>query len=284
MEIIIVDDSPADYAEKENVRREAAALCPQVRYLSTGGNLGAPGARNAGIREARGEFIAFLDDDDEWLPEKTAKELAGFADGSVALVYGNFVRADETAGVSIPVRRTQYSGRVYDRLLESCFIGPTSIPLMRKACVEAVGGFDEEMRAAQDYDLYLRLAQKYAVRSIPDLCAVYHVHGGGRISSAAGERIAGHGRLIRKYAEDLAAQPRAWVNLYRKLIPCYRETGETGKALKTWLATVRKAPGDIRNNAIYLIRALAAPEFFLLRRYRAARIRRAKKKAEREAA
>ena len=279
-----MDDSPDDYTEKENVRREAAAVCPQARYFSTGGNLGAPGARNAGIREARGEFIAFLDDDDEWLPEKTVKELAGFTDSGVALVYGNFIRADDQNGYSVPVRREQYSGRVYGKLLESCFIGPTSIPLMRKACVEAVGGFDGGMRSAQDYDLYLRLAQRYSVAGIPDLCAVYHVHGGERISAAAGRRIAGYGRLIHKYADDLAEQPRAWVNMHRKLIPFYRESGETGLALKTWWATVRKAPGDIRNNAVFLIRALAAPESILWRRYRAARISRVRKRAERETA
>ena len=91
IQIIVVDDSPADYPEKENVCKAILKFCPQVLYISYGENCGAPAVRNAGIESAEGEFIAFLDDDDEWLPEKTEKLLEGFTNDKIALVYGRMM-------------------------------------------------------------------------------------------------------------------------------------------------------------------------------------------------
>ncbi len=77
-------------------------------------------------------------------------------------------------------------GHVYDSLLESGnFVGSTSVPMIRKACLEYVGGFDVIMRSAQDYELYLRIAKRYEVNAIKDFCVIYHVHEGARISTVS---------------------------------------------------------------------------------------------------
>ncbi len=268
IQIIVVDDSPADFPERENVRRVVRELCPQAVFLSTGGkNLGAPAARNMGIRAADGEYVAFLDDDDEWLPDKIQDQISCFTDENTALVYGGCVSIEDTKHIRQTIVREWHSGKVYEQLLKSCFIGSTSIPLMRKSCVEAVGGFDEEMRAAQDYDLYLRLTQKYEFGYTQNVCVIYHDHEGARISTDLQAKISGHERLIRKYSVDLERLPEAWVYQHRILIPIYRRNGEIRKALKTWLSTVRKRPLDIPRNIKDLLLALFKPDFFLYRLY-----------------
>ena len=262
VEIIVVDDSPADYPERENVRQAVLALCPSVCYIQHDKQRGAPAARNTGVRMAKGEFIAFLDDDDEWLPEKTEKHLAGFIHEGIALVYsGEFCR-DESLSVQYENPPKYCSGWVFEELLETNFIGSTSVPLIRKSCLEAIGGFDEEMKSAQDYDVYLRLARKYEINYVPQALIIYHIHSGKRISTTAIDKILGYERLNRKYAADLEKHPKAWVMRHRILILFYRKEGQIGQALRIWMWTVRKTPFDWSGNGKYLLIALCSPNLY----------------------
>ena len=267
IQIIVVDDSPADYPEKEDVRRIVRDLCPRALLLSTGENRGAPAARNMGIRAAEGEFIAFLDDDDEWLPEKITDQMAGFTNDHIALVYGDCIVSDDIRHIRYPCKKKCYSGTVYEPLLRSNFIFSTSIPLMRKTCLEAVGGFDEAMPSAQDYDLYLRFAQRYEIGYVPKTCVIYHIHDAARISTNLHGKILGQERLISKYSADLERFPRAWAAKCWLLVPYYRRTGNTWKALKTWFSAFRKVPFDFHANVKFFFLALFTPDFPLYRCY-----------------
>lgn len=265
IQIVVVDDSPTDYPEKENVHKTVLELCPQALYISYGENRGAPAARNAGIEAAEGEFIAFLDDDDEWLPEKTEKLLTGFVNEKTALVYGRMILSNDAENTRYVDNQKCFSGIIYEQLLEQCFIGSTSNPIMRRECVNAVGGFDPEMRSAQDYDLYLRLAKRYEVQFIDSSCLIYHIHSDERITTNNSKKLSGYKRLIMKYEADLMKYPSGWISFHRNLIPYYRRTGRVLKALRIWLSTFCKAPLDIRHNIKYFILALATPDFFLYR-------------------
>ena len=97
IEIIIVDDSPDDYP----LRKEVESMVTRhagVKYIKHAQCMGACAARNTGLRAASGEFIAYLDDDDEWLPEKTAVQLEAFTDDRIALVYCDAYEVDDTTG------------------------------------------------------------------------------------------------------------------------------------------------------------------------------------------
>lgn len=261
IQVIVVEDSPEDYPEREDVHQTVQSLCPQVIFLSTGGNHGAPVARNMGIRVSEGEYIAFLDDDDEWLPNKIADQMTCFVSEEIALSFGQFMIVEEAERFQYPGVKEWHFGSVYEPLLKTNFIGTTSVPLMRKSCVEAIAGFDEEMQSAQDYDLYLRLAQKYKIGYTRNVCAIYHMHEGTRISTDMQAKIQGHERLVRKYAADLECSPAAWASQYRILSMLYRSNGEMRKALKTWMLTVRKMPTDILRNMKWFLLALVKPDF-----------------------
>ncbi len=269
IEIIVVDDSPPDYQEREHVREAVLHTCPSVRYISHGKNMGAPAARNTGLRMAKGDYIAFLDDDDEWLPEKIENQLLGFTANKVALVYCGYIIVDEMHFYQCLPKMKYISGDVFDVLLqESNFIGTTSIPLMKKACLDSVGGFDEAMEARQDYDLYIRLAKKYEVNFIPKTLVKYHVHDGDRISADPSKRINGQIRLLEKYADDLEKRPHSLVLQYRLLILLYRKMGRIEEAIGVWLRSVKKCPYDLPENVKYLLYALLDSDFILFLWYR----------------
>lgn len=268
IEIIIVDDSPIDFEERDAVRQAVLDTCKTVSFLSTGGSMGAPVARNIGIKEATGEYISFLDDDDEWLPEKIEKQLEGFTTGEIGMVYSGIIINDEIDD-TIYVRDVEhFSGKIHDLLLSSSnFIGSISVPLIRKVCLERVDGFDESLESSQDYDLYIRVANLYDVNFINGEYIIYHKHAGERISTNTLAKYRGIIRLTEKYSDDLERNPQAWVRLHRYLILYNNKLGKRKDAIWIWISTLKKNPSDILGNMKYFFFVLFTDDSFLIRGY-----------------
>ena len=128
-EVIIVDDGSTDHTQEV----VAAQRDSRVRSLRHEASMGPCAARNTGIDNARGEYVAFLDDDDEWLPSKLAMQVAALdaADENVALAYGWYDYVDDRNGA---LRRGPWrviEGDVYEDLLALDMPAPTSAYLMR---------------------------------------------------------------------------------------------------------------------------------------------------------
>jgi len=159
-------------------------------------------ARNLGVRKAAGEFVAFLDDDDEWLPQKLARQVAFFqkADPNVALVYGGFIRFD-AEGHEFHTYEPWQRGKVLRSLLllEGEFTGSASNPMLRKSTVLELGGFDEEVRTGEDWELYLRLAEKYEVDLIPDPVVRIRHHFGARLGDRLGDYLDLERRVLKRF-------------------------------------------------------------------------------------
>ena len=164
LDVIVVDDgSPSGAIE---------LICsdfPSVRYIRQA-NAGPSAARNHGIREAKGEWIAFLDDDDIWLPEKIAKQVSVIAglpsEEQIGLIYtGQFMIQDETV---LGGKVHEANGMIYPYLLFGNFIGTCSSIMIPKYVFEKVGGFDESLICSQDFDLYLRIAREYEIHSVSE--------------------------------------------------------------------------------------------------------------------
>ena len=160
-ELIVVDDGSEDGTGE--------ALQPyggRLRYAYQA-NQGVSVARNHGLALARGEFVAFLDSDDLWLPEKLGVQVA-FMDKQpeARICYTDEIWIRRGVRVNPRKRHAKYSGEIYPQCLPLCIISPSSA-LMRRGLFEEVGTFDPALPVCEDYDLWLRVAARFPVFFIP---------------------------------------------------------------------------------------------------------------------
>jgi sugar transferase (PEP-CTERM/EpsH1 system associated) len=222
-EVIVVDDGST-----QDTSWVPAAYGGRIRFVRQS-NGGPASARNAGCRLAAGECLAFLDADDVWEPEKLAMQSAALAASPRAgLVYSPAARIDR-AGRPVPApgpEPLRPSGRIAEALFEQNVI-PTSTVMIRRACLEAVGWFDEDPRliSVEDYDLWLRIAERFEVLGIERPLVRYRVHPAG-ISrntdrSYGGERLVLEKAVARR-AGTAPVPPGRW---RRRLAQLYFEWG-----------------------------------------------------------
>jgi glycosyltransferase involved in cell wall biosynthesis len=164
LELIVVDDGSTDQTG-DVVRRFSD---PRLTYVRQE-NKGVPAARNEGIRHARGEFIAFLDCDDWWLPAKIEKQVArAIGHPEIGLVYSRAIRVDAT-GAEGDRFDSNVEGRVLDRLLlGNCIAGSASSAMVSRRAIEAVGLFDESLTFAEDWEYWIRVSSEFSVACVPD--------------------------------------------------------------------------------------------------------------------
>ena len=174
MEIIVVDDASED-GTKEYFE---GMVDPQLRYFyisreeSRGGNH----ARNVGICQARGEYLAFLDDDDEWMPTKTGKQVAVLDSRPEVGIVSSIKMIQRDFTVEYPDLLKNYP-QTEDMHTEifNCTSYTTSCMMMRKQILEEIGMFDEQLRYWQEYDLLIRLAQVTLIARIDEPLTLYRI-------------------------------------------------------------------------------------------------------------
>lgn len=255
LEIIVVDDSPEEYSERENVRQFVLSLNDdRIRYIAHEKNRGACAARNTGIVAANGKYIAFLDDDDEWLEDKISEQVSVIeaCDDQTALVYCNTYCARDSSGKWEKEEHELLAGYVYDKLILSNFIGSTSYPLIRTEALRQIGCFDPLMKSAQDYDVWLRISQKYKIAYTEKVLAVYHTYKGERISLNPKNKISGLERLKEKNIAYIEKNANAYWYRTIKIAPFYAANNQMGKAIGCWLRAITKKPFSIIKNLKYL--------------------------------
>ena len=159
-EVILVDDGSEDHTPAL-----VASRYPQVTTIRQP-NRGVSSARNVGIRQASGTWIAFLDADDQWLPDKVAMQLAAIqSQPQCRIVHSNEIWIRNGVRIN-PARRHEKSGGwIFQRCLPLCVISPSSVIIHREV-FEAVGCFDEELPVCEDYDLWLRICARYPVHYV----------------------------------------------------------------------------------------------------------------------
>ena len=156
-EIVIVNDGSPDTTDLEEQIRPYEHL---ITYLKQA-NGGAGAARNAGIRAATGEFVAFLDGDDVWLPSFLESQLQLLERGPYDLVYAdatNFTEAGLSRITNMDVNASEGEVTVERLVTGQCNVITSSV-VARRSAVMAVGCFDERFRNSQDFDLWLRMAK-----------------------------------------------------------------------------------------------------------------------------
>ncbi len=207
-ELIILDNSSADHTRTVLARIDD----PRVRCLRHP-PLTIAQSRNLGLREARGEFVAFLDDDDEWLPGKLECQLARFERGTatLGLVYGGFVRID-SRGAEFETHRPVLRGKVLTDLLwqKDAFTGSASNPMLRMAALHAVGGFNDSLSTSEDWELYLRLAERYGVDYVSDVVVRIRAHAGARLGDRIGEAQKVEELVLSRYGPTMSPRLRSF--------------------------------------------------------------------------
>jgi len=173
-ELIVVDDASTD----DTRQVVASVLDPRIRLLAHKHNRGAAAARNTGIEAAGGRYIAFLDSDDSWHPDKLERQvsdLARLGARTLASCTGfALCRKDSDSSVErVPGGGPDW----FSALLEGCFVSPGTTLLAERSAFERVGPFDPELRRFEDWDWLLRYLEQYDFAVLPEALAQVKVAG-----------------------------------------------------------------------------------------------------------
>jgi glycosyltransferase involved in cell wall biosynthesis len=177
IEVVVVDDGSKD--ETPTIVRQFAARDVRVRLIQQA-NAGVAVARNCAIQNSHGEFIAPIDADDIWYLQKIEKQVQCLmqADSKVGLVYCWSAHIDEAGSFTGGYNTANLQGNILLDLVYKHFIGNGSVPLIRRSCIDQIGGYDKSLhdRGAQgceDWNIALRVAEYYEFRVVPELLVGY---------------------------------------------------------------------------------------------------------------
>lgn len=218
-EVIIVDDCSPKREEIIQVVDTFRKEIFSIQLVENVSNQGAPYSRNVGINLSQADWIALVDDDDEWMPEKLEKQYAIIANGphDLGIVY---TWADVIEdGKVIRREASEFRGKVLDQLLKSNFIPSSSVVAKKSALLEA-GVFDEAFHSCQDWDMWVRILSKgYFVEVVKSSEIIFYKHGCGSIGLSE-TAIEGYRQFYRKH-----------IHKYRAIDPYFYYTFR----VKNWL-------------------------------------------------
>lgn len=268
IELLVIDDlSPVPASETlDDVDCESIS---DVRCIRHEQNRGANAARNTGIREADGEFIAFLDDDDRWLAEKTSRQVERFRRGpddlGVVTVGSRIVDED---GTQIGVKRSPIEGNAITSLLYGDMVGSFSRVMVRAEAVSRAGLLDESFPSWQDREWYFRLAKHFTFASEEKVLVERRMDAGNRISDDfEKKRDVSYPKFIEKH-RDFAAE-QGLLSERRFIAALSRTLGFSGlsngyylDAIKYLLIALVYYPFDLKTY-LYLCLAIGGPFTFV---------------------
>lgn len=172
IEVLIVNDGSTDAIKSWFTTVDDA----RVRLICQA-NQGLPGARNTGITEAQGEYIAFIDADDLWEPTKLEKQVQCLdAKPEVGLVYAWTLLIDQHGNSTGTVTAAQVEGNVWEKLLLGDVVGSGSAAMVRRSCFDRVGLFDTDLTSIEDCDMWVRIAAHYPFAVIKEVLVYYRQH------------------------------------------------------------------------------------------------------------
>jgi len=240
-EILVVDDGSTDATPS----LFQGAVDGRLQFIRLERNVGGAQARNAGLQRARGEFIAFLDSDDEWFPTKLSKQLRKFNElpDEYGLVYCGSLVVDGTGKQGGEYIRNAAGFFLEDMLVQNV-IGTTSSVMVRKRFLDHLGGFDPLMKSCQDWEMYIRLMKICPFHFVGEALVRYHINKDdpSRISNRTQSVLHGYIRLMEKFKEDYDRLPPGKRIHHAKVMTClFLEVGD-------WRRTIaflkQSSPGE----------------------------------------
>lgn len=263
LEVVVIDDGSQDDTEQHMARFETDE---RVRYIRTE-NRGQPRAKNLGISEARGEFIAFCDADDIWQENKLAKQMPVFQDPDVGVVYSEVAYIDDKGnGLHKDPSTDRESGWVTSHLIIRNFV-PFGTAVIRRACVDQQGAFDESLPMGIDWDLWLRYSTGWKFVYVPEATYLYRIWPGQMSKNYRG-RYTNAFKILEKFLtsnpEVVSADvvSRAWADMYVSRGMCI------ARAERTFIEPLRDILHGLRYDLTYLMAWKALAKLFLRRGYK----------------
>ena len=251
-EIIVVDDGSTDNTE-EVVK---SFNDPRIRYIRHDQNRGGSAARNTGIKMARGEYIAFQDSDDEWLPEKLEKQMKVFksAPPEVGVVYTDMWR------ISKGEKRYWHSpkimpedGIVYKQALDRVMGIGIQTAIIKRECLNAVGMFDENFPRFIDLELFVRLSKYYYFHHINEPLVNFYDTGKG-ISNNNQALVKAYQLIFEKYSYDVVKNKRSLAKHMYSLGNILCQNGDLDQGRDYLIKAVKLYPLNLK----YLVAAFAS--------------------------
>lgn len=211
-ELILVDDNGLGSEWQRKIQNEAEKD-PRIRYLPMEKNSGVSEARNRGARAAKGDILGYLDDDDTWCVDKLEKLVPLFAqDPKTALVFGTgWICKDPDSKENGKYNwqwEVFHSAPVYTDMLYTDYVGSASAPLLRLQVLKELGGFRTQP-AAEDYELWIRIAQKYRLQGIKDVVFYKYDEPGEHVTGSLRRVGYGFRRIYEQYYGDYQKNPKA---------------------------------------------------------------------------
>lgn len=200
-EIIVVNDNPEEKSKVDALITKFNKAKSIHHPSAKGGNA----ARNSGILSAQGELIAFLDDDDTWLPEKLALHLKEHSSTSApGLVFSNCLYVYNNKQIADHVYSPQLPADVIEAMSKAKFCPATSsIVSIKRECIEQCGLFDESLVSFQDWDYWFRIAHKFQFVHIPVVLVHFRQHLGDRTSHNEDKRRKGLNQICNKWQKEI---------------------------------------------------------------------------------
>ncbi len=181
-EVIVVDDGSTDGTWQDLSGYDLSTQRDNIRAVRTE-RRGPAAARNRGIAMARSRLIAFLDSDDLWMPEKLARQslfMRNNPDCAISQTGETWLR--KGTRINPGRRHRKRPGDIFTDALHTCLISP-SAAILRRGLLDEVGGFDEDMTACEDYDLWLRILERHEVGLLDEPLAVRRAGHPGQLSA-----------------------------------------------------------------------------------------------------
>ena len=211
-EIIVIDDGSID-----NTREVLTPYNKQIKYVYQK-NGGSSSARNRGIQESTGEYIAFLDSDDIWMPEKLAIQVDILdKNKNIGIVHTKMLMFNNK-GERIGVKPEKPTGKNFRELIEIAGDLPTSSVLTRKECFEKAGLFDTNLKTIQDFDMWLRISQFYDIYEYTEKSLAHYFRHGQQNTSKRVNILEGLVILNKKIYKNYRNLPDFPIKIYRDRI------------------------------------------------------------------
>lgn len=221
IELILVDDNGKNSSLHAKLLHQVkATFGDHVKYLSNTHNQGGQFSRNRGFWESRGEFVAFLDDDDVWLPNKIATQLQFFTNQDIGLVscWGRKIISQNNKPPKVETYNYHFGSDTtdvsFDDLMFINYIGGTSRPLIRRGVFAKSGLFRDGLLAFQDYELWLRVSRQYRCVIVPRFLVDHYWHDGHQISKDHYKRFCGQRYIYRQYGHETTLTCK-WYQIHR---------------------------------------------------------------------